>query len=374
MRIMYVNDALAIWGGLERVLIEKANLLATLADYEVCLVTLNQGSHQLPYPINPKVRFYDLGIQLHRQYQNHGLVRLIKRLRLNRMYKQRLRQKIQEVCPDVIVCTRAELVSAIVKVKGDIPLVYESHTSRRAHEFLGSDFYTRFKVACNNRNVKAAQMVVALTEGDAKDWREINPRVCVIPNMVTLNNTDSYSDCQAMSAIFVGRFSTQKDISTLLRIWKKIHQRCPYWQLHLYGGYGEEQDRLLPVIKKMQANIIIHEPTPDIFDRYKENSILLLTSRFEPFGLVLPEAMSCGLPVVAFDCPYGPADIISDRIDGFLVHDRSEEEFVEKVCLLMENSGLRQRMGQAGILSSQRYAADRILPLWKELFEHLSRK
>ena len=147
MRIMYVNDALAIWGGLERVLIEKANLLATLADYEVCLVTLNQGSHQLPYPINPKVRFYDLGIQLHRQYQNHGLVRLIKRLRLNRMYKQRLRQKIQEVCPDVIVCTRAELVSAIVKVKGDIPLVYESHTSRRAHEFLGSDFYTRFSLA-----------------------------------------------------------------------------------------------------------------------------------------------------------------------------------------------------------------------------------
>jgi glycosyltransferase involved in cell wall biosynthesis len=371
---MYVNDALAIWGGLERVLIEKANLLATLADYEVCLVTLNQGSHTLPYPISPKVRFYDLGIQFHRQYQNHGLMRLVKRLRLNRMYKQRLRQKIQEVYPDIIVCARAELVSVIVKVKGDIPLVYESHTSRRAHEFLGSDFYTRFKVACNNRNVKAAQMVVALTEGDAKDWREINPRVCVIPNMVTLNNTDSYSDCQAKSAIFVGRFSAQKDISTLLRIWKKIHQRYPYWQLQLYGGYGEEQDRLLPVIKHMQANIVVHDPTPDIFNRYKENSILLLTSRFEPFGLVLPEAMSCGLPVVAFDCPYGPADIISDRNDGFLVHDRSEEEFVEKVCLLMENSGLRQRMGQAGILSSQRYKADRILPFWKELFEHLSRK
>jgi len=371
MRIMYVNDALAIWGGLERVLIEKANLLATLADYEVCLVTLNQGSHTLPYPISPKVRFYDLGIQFHRQYQNHGLMRLVKRLRLNRMYKQRLRQKIQEVYPDIIVCARAELVSVIVKVKGDIPLVYESHTSRRAHEFLGSDFYTRFKVACNNRNVKAAQMVVALTEGDAKDWREINPRVCVIPNMVTLNNTDLYSNCQAKSAIFVGRFSAQKDISTLLRIWKKIHQRYPYWQLQLYGGYGEEQDRLLPVIKHMQANIVVHDPTPDIFNRYKENSILLLTSRFEPFGLVLPEAMSCGLPVVSFDCPYGPSDIINDCVDGFLVKGGDINGYVNRICSLIQNQQLRVKMGREGVVSSKRFDAIHIMPLWEKLFSNV---
>ena len=121
--------------------------------------------------------------------------------------------------------------------------------------------------------------------------------------------------------------------------------------------------------KLLNANIHVHEPVLDILDKYKESSISLLTSQYEPFGLVLPEAMSCGLPVVAFDCPYGPADIITDGVDGFLVHNRSIEEFVDKVCLLMDNQELRVKMGKAGVISSHRYDANLIMPLWKQLFE-----
>ena len=135
-----------------------------------------------------------------------------------------------------------------------------------------------------------------------------------------------------------------------------------------------EQEQLLPIIKEMNANIIVHEPTQHIFDRYLESSIFLLTSRFEPFGLVIPEAMSCGLPVVVFDCPYGPADIITDGKDGFLVKNRDITEFADKVCLLMENPGLRKTMGLAGIQSSQRYDASLIMPKWKDLFEQLVSK
>ena len=102
--------------------------------------------------------------------------------------------------------------------------------------------------------------------------------------------------------------------------------------------------------------------------------MLLLTSRYEPFGMVLPEAMSCGLPVIAFDCPYGPADIITDDMDGFLVKDWDIMSFADKVCLLMENQDLRQQMGQAAIRSSQRYRSDRIMSVWQELFESLGPK
>ena len=97
-----------------------------------------------------------------------------------------------------------------------------------------------------------------------------------------------------------------------------------------------------------------------------------MTSVYEPFGLVLPEAMSCGLPVVAFDCPYGPADIITDGQDGFLIKNRNINAFAEKVCLLIEDHELRKTMGQAGVLSAQRYDASRVMPMWKELFEHLA--
>ena len=125
------------------------------------------------------------------------------------------------------------------------------------------------------------------------------------------------------------------------------------------------------MINEMGANVRVFAPIADIMEKYRGNSILLLTSLYEPFGLVLPEAMSCGLPVVAFDCPYGPADIITDGVDGFLVGNRSIETFAQRVCQLIESDDLRRQMGQAGMLSSQRYQVERIMPLWKELFENL---
>lgn len=371
MKIVYIVDALAIWGGLERIIVEKVNELVERYNYEMYLLTSNQGEHPIPFPINPKVIQIDLKIQSHNQYQYRGIQRLLKKSELNRMFAHRLKEQLDIIKPDIIVCVRPELVRMVSKVKGDTPFVFESHTSRYAQRFIQDDWYTRAKTELYNYSVHSAQAVVALTEGDAKDWYGINPNVQVIPNIVHLNPTGRFCNYDSKSVIFVGRFSPQKDITSLLMIWKIVYTHHPDWQLHIYGGYGEEQKQLLPLIQKMKANINVHEPTQDIFECYLENSIFLLTSHYEPFGLVLPEAMSCGLPVVAFDCPYGPADIITDGKDGFLIKNRDLKEFAEKVCLLIENPELRKSMGQAGILSSQRFDASRIMPKWKSLFEHL---
>ena len=64
--------------------------------------------------------------------------------------------------------------------------------------------------------------------------------------------------------------------------------------------------------------------------------VIVSASLFEPFGLVLPEAMSCGLPVVTYDCPYGPASIITDGEDGFLINQGDEQQFAERLSLLMD--------------------------------------
>ena len=217
-------------------------------------------------------------------------------------------------------------------------------------------------------------MVVALTNGDASNWRKRNSNVCVIPNLVHLNNTGYYSTCEAKTVIYVGRFSKQKDIGSLLKIWAIVYQRHPEWNLQIFGGFGDEQERLLSEIRMMNANIYVNQPVKGIFEKYSESSILLLTSCYEPFGLVLPEAMSCGLPVVVFDCPYGPADIITDGVDGFLIKNKNIEEFADKVCMLIEDEELRRRLGKAGVLSSQRYRADNVMPQWKNLFNQLSNK
>ena len=370
MRILYVNDSLAIWGGLERILVEKMNCLAEEYDYDVHIVTADQGNHPIPYLLSSKVSFHDLEIQFHQEYKYHGIKRLFVNRKLHRIYKNRLRKYIETIKPDVISCTRLYLLGTVIKVKGKIPLIVESHTSCKSYQYEVNGFLRRFRESYYVRQTQKAQMIVALTEGDAKDWRRYNKNVCVIPNIVHLNDTGIFSDGISKSAIYVGRFSKQKDIGTLLKIWSIVHQKYPEWQLHIFGGYGDQYERLFPIVKRAQSEgIIVHEPTSQIFDEYLKSSILLLTSLYEPFGLVLPEAMSCGLPVVTFDCPYGPAEIVTDGVDGFLIRERVVMEYADKVCMLIDDISLRQTMGKAGILSSQRFSSNIIMPKWIKLFE-----
>ena len=152
-----------------------------------------------------------------------------------------------------------------------------------------------------------------------------------------------------------------------------VHQQEPEWQLHIFGGYGDQYEEFMHVVKHLESyNIVVHEPTAQIFNEYLKCSMLLLTSLYEPFGLVLPEAMSCGLPVVAFDCPYGPANIITDGKDGYLIKNRNINDYAEKICKLMNSTTLRKDLGSKGIISSQRFRADVVMPMWKLLFAELT--
>lgn len=370
MRLLYVTDALAIYGGLERILVDKANRFSEESGYEVFLITVNQGKHPIVYPLNPQVKYMDIGIQFHQIYNCKGVRKLWKFIQLRWRYQRRIKEKIGEIAPDIIICLRIELTGAIVKVKKDIPIIYEAHTFWRGPRQLAAKYLPRL-LLYGKIDETAMQKIVTLTEGDAAAWRKITPRVCAIPNIVNLNKTGRLSDCKAKSMIFVGRLAKQKDIGSLLGIWKLVHQTHPDWELRIFADYGNEDNIWRPIIEQMDAHISLYPPTPYIIDEYLKSSIFVLTSVFEPFGLVLPEAMSCGLPVVAFDCPYGPASIITDEVDGFLIPNRDIRLFAVKVCLLMEDKSLRLKMGKAGSVSSLRYDAGNIIPQWKQLFEQL---
>lgn len=371
MKLLYVENTLAIHGGIERVLTDKLNWLVEYGGCEVCLLVADQGNHPIVFPLNPKVECHDLGIMFHRVYRYSGWKHYRLFFKLQQQFRQRMAAWIQSFSPDVIICTRQEYLPSVIKVKRTIPVVYESHNSFLAYKFEKLSLLQKIQTQWYFRAVKKVQMVVALTQGDASEWKKLNPHVQVIPNVVHLNNTGRYSDCCTKSAIFVGRYTYQKDIPSLLRIWSLVSQRHPDWQLHIFGGYGSEKEMLQSQIRGMDINIVVHEPTSTIFEEYLRSSMLLMTSRYEPFGLVLPEAMSCGLPVVAFDCPYGPAEIVTDGVDGFLVRQRKLEKFVDKVCLLMDNQELRVKIGKAGIVSSQIYDVNHIMSLWKQLFKQL---
>lgn len=367
MRILYVTDAFAVWGGMERVLADKMNYLVGQYGYEVSLLTVNQGDHSFPFQLHHGIRHTDLQIQMHQQYKYLGVRRLLIRRKLKRLLKSRIDKVINEIQPDIILCVKFDFVGVLYHVKGDIPLIVESHTLYKVDQIDGSGWLRRFHVYLFKRCIRKADAIVALTEGDAADWRKISSKVFVIPNVVHLNNCGRCSSCLEKSVIFVGRFTKQKDFPSLLQIWQKVHQIHPDWRLEVYGD-GELKEQ----ISATNSAIMIHEPSSNIMEEYVKHSILILTSLYEPFGLVLPEAMSCGLPVVAFDCPYGPADIITDGVDGFLIKDRDIEAFADRVCQLIESEELRCQMGKQGVVSSQRYRADRIMPMWNRLFQELA--
>lgn len=376
MRILYITDALAIWGGMERVLVEKANYLAIQEGYEVFILTVCQGGHAFPFPLDAKVTHTDLNIPFYSQYQYSGIRRLFSLRRLHHDCRKYIRQKLNDINPDVIVCPRIEFVKDIFKVKGDIPLVFESHSSFWTSKFEGAGLMRRLHTWWMNQSASRAQAVVALTEGDAVEWRKVNKSVYVIPDAVETRKEEreTRNEEGGKSVVFVGRLSRQKDIGSLLAIWQMVRQRHPDWQLRVYGEKGDVEEPLWQQLQEDGIGITVYPPTAEIMDVYQQHAMLLLTSRYEPFGMVLPEAMSCGLPVIAFDCPYGPADIITDGVDGFLVNDRNIKDFADKVCLLIENTELRHQMGQAAIRSSQRYQADRIMPAWQKLFESFGSK
>lgn len=371
MKILFVTDALAIWGGIERVLSDKLNYFVQHCGYDIFVVTADQGNHPIPFPLDERITIKDLHIRFHQQYQYRGIKRFLKYRELEKLFRFRLASYIAEINPNVISCIRDGYVSSVLDVKGTIPVIFESHAMYKDVEYENSTLLHRISTFMQRRNFRKLDRIVTLTQGDADDWKRVCDNICVIPNLVHLNETGMYSKCRSKNAIFAGRFDLQKDFGSLVKVWTLVQKRYPDWILNVYGN-GVLKPYFEDIVSQRQLHIVIHPAVPDIFEKYLDSSMLLMTSLYEPFGLVLVESMSCGLPVVAFNCPYGPADIIQDGKNGFLVEDRNVGAFADKVCQLIEDDNLRSEMGQFAIQSSQRYKAENIMPQWIDLFEQLT--
>lgn len=377
MKIVYFFPQLARHAGTERILIDKMNYLADHYGYEVYALTYEQGQLPLAYPLYEKVTHVDLCVPLWREYKYNYVKRKLIHRSLKKTLFHRFETFIFDVQPDILVVTpyHEEILEMTLKCPHSMARIVESHANKRFSVekdpriecFSLQKISAWIKMRYIEKCIGRFDCLVALNQADADDWSKYI-RTEVIYNMVHLNDGE-VSSLENKNVIFVGRYSKQKGIPALFRVWEVVYHRHPDWQLNLYGGMGEDYEYACAEADRLQMNINVNEATADIFSKYRESSIFVLTSIYEPFGLVLPEAMSCGLPVVSFDCPYGPANIIRDGIDGFLINNLDINVFADKVCSLIENIELRQQMGHAAIMSSKRFAGDIIMPKWKVLFE-----
>lgn len=375
MKIVFFYPHYAQKAGTERILIDKMNWLSSHG-YEIIALSYEQADHPFAYPLSDKVKRIDLNVRFFPLYRFSVVKRAVLTIILRCKFVLRMYTFIKHERPDLMMCTTYDAFGISVLSRTcpalSVPFVIESHSVYK--ESFSADvmsLFLRRKKLLPSRQVRKASRIVALTEGDAAEWRQVSKNVVVIPNMVHLNKEDSHANIHSRSVIFVGRFVEIKGLPNLLRIWTEVQQHHPDWQLDMYGT-GSLKEWLNHEIETKKLHIKVHEPDAEIMQRYKQSSILVLTSISESFGLVLVEAMSCGLPVVAFDCPYGPNDIITNGKDGFLVKQNDVKGFAERLCSLMENPNLRQRIGEEALATSKRYDEDVIMPMWHRFFSQYS--
>jgi glycosyltransferase involved in cell wall biosynthesis len=212
--------------------------------------------------------------------------------------------------------------------------------------------------------------VVLLTKNDAKHYK-FHKNAVVIPNSLSFI-PQKQSLLENKTILSVGRFSYQKGFDLLIEALSLIREQCNGWKLKIIGN-GEDNEKLNNLIKeeKLETLIFLIPPTNNIEDEYYNASIYVMSSRYDPFGLVLIEAKSCGLPVVSFDCPYGPADIIRNGIDGFLVERNDVEELSQAILKLIKDENLRKQLGDEAVKDIDRFKPEYIGILWDELFIEL---
>lgn len=217
-----------------------------------------------------------------------------------------------------------------------------------------------------------ADMLVLLSQADKESYLKlstISPKKLVqIYNPLSFEET-AYVPRTAKRVIAIGRIDWLKGFDLLLKSWCKVEQQVSDWCLEIVCGYGDYQALQREAESMGLKRVSCTPPTTDVRGKLAGSGIFAFPSRSESFGLVLTEAATMGVPMVSYDCPAGPSEIITQGVDGYLVKPEDTEAFADRLIELMRNDDLRLRMGRAAHESAKRFGMKRILPQWIELIE-----
>ncbi|MEV1171910.1 glycosyltransferase [Nonomuraea sp. NPDC049784] len=218
--------------------------------------------------------------------------------------------------------------------------------------------------------------LVTLTEADLSAYHAaLGPRaprhLLRIPN-ATPPLTGGPSPLNAKTVIAIGRLAKVKGFDLLLRAWQRVSVVHPGWRLRIVGS-GPERARLLKLVGELGLACSVELPGPsrDVGAELDHASIFVLSSRREGFPMTILEALSKGVPVVAFDCPHGPGEIITHGHDGLLVPRRDVAALTTAIGLLIDDETERHMMGTAALATSKRYDPEAIGRRWTELLAEL---
>ncbi len=378
MRIVYCMYSLT-GGGIERVTTTKANYWAEKG-HEVIILTTDYNGTKPFYPLDNRIKVINFPIGYTSDFNKSLWQRFVQTIRKMRVHYKQMKAFVEEYKPDVIVTTYLVVTAFLPLLRDKSLKIQELHNSyyiyryfRPIRKFSLSYFLVRLYEVRNALFMKFFDAVTSLTYKDLL-LRGKPSNMRVIYNPIHFNS-DETAKLENKRVLALGRFTEQKDFLSLLDIWGKVIKNYPDWHLTIAGD-GYLKNDLKNQIENLgiSSSVTLLDEQKDVERLYLESSIYAMTSRFEGLPMVLLEAQGMGLPIISYDCPCGPSDIISDGEDGFLVKANDKDTFAKRLVQLMQDENLRKQMGVKAKVASKRFEVDTIMPQWEDLFNKLMRE
>ena len=374
-RIVYCTPALYFAGGMERVLTMKANYFAEHFGYDVTIILTDGKEKPIFYPLSDKVKVINLDIGFEELWTCSFLKKIFFYLKKQHLYKKSLNRELMRIRPDITVSMLRREINFINDIQDGSKKIGEIHINRaNFRNFEGNNalknLFSKFWMNSLLSKLQRLDRFVVLTEKDKEAWVELK-NVCVIPNPLSFTSTRR-STLSEKRIIAVGRYCHEKGYDLLLKAWVIVQNRTTDWRLEIFGeGDRTQYEEMVDTLNLDRHRCVLNGRSSRIQDEFLNSSLSVCSSKFEGFGLVITEAMACGLPVVSFDCPWGPRAIISDGEDGMLVENGNVDKLAEALVLMIQNPKQRKAMADKAIENVQRFSIDQIAGQWKSLFESL---
>lgn len=364
MRIAYLIHSLHNAGGMERGLSVKSSWLAAQPGYEVYIITASLRDRKPYFPLDSRIKLIDLGTG---DFVGPALWR----------YSSKLDKVLCELRPDVCISLGGNEIGVLPCMKDGSVKMAEFHFSREKFDrkygktALGR-LYAAFRLRRFERAAGRVSQLVVLTEADRKEWLDVLPSVRQIYNPVTIPEATP-SSLTRRRFVAVGRLEAQKNFQGMVRVWGMVAEAHPDWTLDIYGEGSLKQKLEQQILEAgLQGKVRLMGQTDCLQKELSDSSGILLSSSFEGFPLCLIEASACGLPLVSYDCRKGPAEIVEDGVNGFLVDEGDEAALASAVCKVIEDEELRASMGARALQTASRFRLDVIMRQWQVLFEELT--
>jgi amylovoran biosynthesis glycosyltransferase AmsD len=356
-KISILINNILLSAGTERAVVNLANNLSN-NNFQVEIVSINTSSGDSYYPLNEDVVINHLdcksssSLLLRLIYSFQTFYKLIKTLSGEKRFV-------------IGTVHSVNILMACIKF-------FKSQNKYIGCEHMGYDAATNSTRTARSIFYKNLDAVVVLTKDDYNQYKIVDKieRCFIIPNQISFL-PDKIASCESPKLLAIGRLTNQKGFDLMLDIVNDVLKKHTNWHLNIIGE-GELEGSLRAQIASLNLeDLVTIEPfTKNVQERFLDASVYLMTSRFEGLPMVLLEGKACGLPIISFDCPTGPKELIAPN-DGYLIPMDNKIMFQEKLEMLIGDTNLRKEMGLNAFKNIEKYKPENVFSKWESLFNQL---